>query len=280
MPCEDRVKLLYPNDVGKRCNHRDLVTECELLKTFSSWAKRTTYDRGDPSDSEFLSALAYDIDVELKEVSAELDRSNSSNADKLTLWEYDNLDNDMKTSFIEAEYRFKADIFQGCSAAREKYIHVCKRTLAEWEAIFMTAGLTGRLKEATILPDLGTWRDSETTASVFDGCEEAKRKYPSLVDAEERRRKARAERAKPEAEESSEDEKTETKTLESWENEILRSEGPKALLQELLYLGDTIFNGCSPAKEKYGYLGSPTLSQWEETYLDKDGGQPGFENNC
>ena len=283
IPSEDRVRLLYPDDVGKRCDHRDLVTECELLKTFSSWTKRAAFDRRDSEDAGFLSALADDIEIDLREVRKELERSNSSNADSLALWEYENLDNDMKTSFIEAEYRMKADIFKGCVAAREKYSHVCKRTLAEWEALFMTDGLTGALKTVGELPDLfnrwATWWEMDKTATIFAGCEEAKAKYHWVVKAEEEKRQAQAENQKVEAQTKIEEEKEKEKhlaenreTLEKWEDDTFFGRGVKAWIELRCYNSGSLFDSCDEAREKYGYLCSPTLEQWEKAYLDEDGG--------
>lgn len=88
MPSEDQVKLLYPDDVGKICDHRSLVSESEFIKTFSAGQNgRATIVHGLVAkviyDVGFLLTSADNIAIELKEVSGELESSISSNADSL-----------------------------------------------------------------------------------------------------------------------------------------------------------------------------------------------------
>lgn len=74
------MKLLYPNSVEKRTKHRDLVTECELLRTYTYFTTRAAYD----FSSDFLSALDNDIRRELREVEGELRAFDSSNTGTIT----------------------------------------------------------------------------------------------------------------------------------------------------------------------------------------------------
>lgn len=83
----------------------------------------------------------------------------------------------MKTSLIGREYRIKAEIFKGCIAAGEKYGHSCKRSLAEWESIFMADGFTDKFLKIDKLPEMfrddlqtwwgETWWGVDRDASIF-----------------------------------------------------------------------------------------------------------------
>lgn len=129
IPSDLKYKILFPDDISKRTDYRDLRTERDLLAMYIDWNDALLQHCEVTSGKRvFYEGLREGLEYDWKETVREKNKLNRFTT-PLAKWEFRNLDNDGKTEGIRRKIEMGYDVFdaKGGREARNKYGFLLER---------------------------------------------------------------------------------------------------------------------------------------------------------